>query len=119
MVAAVPIALAFSGWGKASGESRETIGSPLRSWVGVGSGLAVVSGIFLWMWSMADADSVPGWHALIGIKVLLAIALMFLASAVVGRAAAFERFRSGPGLKLSALVAFAVILIALYLGHGG
>ncbi|MDH3591723.1 MAG: hypothetical protein OER88_07585 [Planctomycetota bacterium] len=119
VVAAIPIALAFSGWASSTEEKRETIAKPLRRWVGIASGFAGATGVYLMLLSLPDAATVPGWHALFGVKLLMALFLMFLASAIVGRSPSFAFFRSAAGLKMSALVAFVVVLIALYLGHGG
>lgn len=118
IIAAIPIALAFSGWSKLSAEQREPLGRPLRPLVGIASLLAVATGLYLMMLSLKDAAEVPGWHAWFGVKFLLAIVLMIFASAIVGKSDAFAKFRSSIGMKIGFVIAYAVILIALYLGHG-
>ena len=66
---------------------------------------------------MSNPHGVPGWHAVFGIKFLLAIILMVLASGMVGRSKALAFTRTRNGVRISAVIAVAVVLLALYLGH--
>lgn len=53
------------------------------------------------------------YHALFGMKVLIALAMFFLSSALAGRSAAFARFRSNARLWVSILVVLGVLVVIL------
>ena len=54
------------------------------------------------------------YHALFGVKLLAAICVLFLASALVGRSEAFAAWRAKPAkwLTLSVVLALVVVLIS-------
>ncbi len=55
----------------------------------------------------------PMYHALFGVKFLLGLGIFFIASALVGRSAAFERVRANARLWATVNIALAVVLICL------
>ncbi len=73
----------------------------------------LVSGFYNFFMMVRDY-TVPGsYHALFGIKFLLAMAIFFIASMLVGRSAASERFRQNRRRWLSLNVALAVVLVCI------
>ena len=55
----------------------------------------------------------PMYHALFGVKFLLALGIFFIASALVGRSAAFEKVRANARLWATVNIVLAVILVCL------
>jgi hypothetical protein len=55
----------------------------------------------------------PLYNALIGIKILLALGIFFIASALVGRAAAFEGMRRNVAKWLAINLALAAVIVAI------
>src|SRR5262245_25697921 len=55
----------------------------------------------------------PMYHALFGVKFLLAVGIFFIASALVGRSAAFEKVRANARLWATVNVSLAVVLVCL------
>lgn len=55
----------------------------------------------------------PLYHALLGTKILLALVVFFIASALVGRSAAFEGLRKNAGRWLALNLLLAAIIVAL------
>jgi uncharacterized membrane protein len=53
------------------------------------------------------------YHALMGIKMLLALAVFFFAAALVGRSAKLESMRQNRSTWLSVLVVLAVVIVAI------
>jgi uncharacterized membrane protein len=53
------------------------------------------------------------YHMLIGIKILLALIVFFLASVLVGRAAAFEKMRQNRKTWLGVVILLAAIIVAI------
>jgi len=78
--------------------------------------LLLVSGLWnFFMYRMEEVrDTGPLYHALFGVKVLLALGVFFIASALTGRSAMFEPLRAKPGrmLKLAAAMGLIVVLIS-------
>ncbi len=63
---------------------------------------------------LPKGDVDPGYHAVFGIKFLLALSVFFLASVLAGRAPAFESMREQPGrwYGIALLLGVAVIVIS-------
>jgi len=89
-----------------------------RRWKGILMaciGLLLVSGLYnFFTISLQKAERVPAYHGLFGVKVLAALVVFFVGSALVGRAAAFEGMRRARGrwLGIAALLGVLVILIS-------
>ena len=89
-----------------------------RIYVMAGITLFLLSGFYNYL-----AVAVPkhrgdnAYHALMGIKIIVAFVVFFLASVLVGRSARFEFFRRErkKWLLVVIVLAFAVVLIASYL----
>jgi uncharacterized membrane protein len=83
-----------------------------RYFVHVGIALLILSGLYNLM-AAKIADRVPLYHALIGIKILLAFAVFFLAEAMVGSSAAFEKMRDRPRFWFGMIVLLGSIVIGI------
>ncbi|MFQ5732929.1 MAG: hypothetical protein ACE5KM_13395 [Planctomycetaceae bacterium] len=85
-----------------------------RKFVGIGVGLFLISGFYNYL-----VVSVPNhkgdklYHPLVGTKILLAFAVFFLASALTGRAAAFEGIRKNSKRWMLVMILLAGIIVAI------
>ena len=118
VLAGIPIIFWLSGHRGIADDARETTTAPLRRWIGIASLLSIVSGVYMLMIVMKDVGDVPGWHMVLGIKLLAALFLMFLGSAIVGRSPAFAKYRTAGGYTFSGILSIVVISLALWLAHG-
>ena len=97
---------------------RERLMSRWRKIVGIGIGLFLVSGFYNYLVVMMPQHKGDKlYNALLGTKILLAFGVFFLASALTGRAAAFETIRknSKKWLLITILLATAIVIISGYL----
>ncbi len=105
---------------KLSTEAHDTLrGHLMATWrivVHVGVALLLASGLYNYIAVMIPQHKGDGlYHALMGVKILLALALFFLAEALVGKSAAFDNVRQNRKMWL----AVAVLLGALIVGISG
>jgi hypothetical protein len=88
-------------------------------WVAAASLLLIASGLYnFWVilqdYKEAGDKLPPSYHALFGIKVLLALLVMFLASILAGKTAAADRFRANMGRWLN--VAWTSVIAIVVIG---
>jgi uncharacterized membrane protein len=103
---------------KLSPESHETlrasIGRVWKFFVHVGIVLFLLSGFYNYL-----VVTMPGhrgdslYHMLIGIKILLALVVFFLAEVLVGRAPAFEKMRQNRKTWLGVIIVLAAVIVAI------
>lgn len=100
---------------------RERVMERWRKIVGLGIGLLLITGFYNYLVAPNPADVWKAYHPVMGIKILLALAIFFLASALTGRAAAFAKLREQAGFWLGCLLLLGVLVVALsgYLKVGG
>jgi uncharacterized membrane protein len=80
----------------------------------VGILLLLVSGFYNYLQVQAPAHKGQGvYHMLMGIKILLALGVFFLASVLTGRSAKFEPLRRDPGRWLTLLILLAGSVVAI------
>jgi len=96
---------------------RERVLSRWRKLVMIGIGILLLSGFINYFRQMAPHKGDGLYHALMGIKILLALAVFFLASALAGRSAAFESLRQErkKWLLITILLGFAVVALGGFL----
>ena len=97
---------------------RERLMGRWRKIVGIGIGLFLISGFYNYLVVMMPQHKGDKlYNALLGTKILLAFGVFFLASALTGRAAAFETIRknSKKWLLITILLATAIVIISGYL----
>lgn len=95
---------------------REAVRNSWKKFVMIGIGLLLISGFYNYLVVARPKHSGDGlYHALMGVKMLLALAAFFLASALTGRSAALEPIRRNSARWLSVLI----LLSALVVGIGG
>ena len=86
-----------------------------KPWVMGCIAVLLVSGLYNFVTlSLPKAKGILAYHPLFGIKVLAALGIFFLASALTGRAKAFEGMRASPRkwMTINVLLGLAVILIS-------
>jgi uncharacterized membrane protein len=88
-----------------------------RRWKGVLMtciGLLLASGLWnFFTISLPKAEHAPAYHGLFGVKFLAALAVFFIGSALVGRAAAFEGMRRARARWLTIAVALGVLVVLI------
>jgi uncharacterized membrane protein len=85
-----------------------------RFFVHIGVALLLASGFYNYLAVMLPAhrgDSL--YHALMGTKILLALAVFFIAEALVGRAAVFASFRQNRRTWLAVAVLLGLVIVAI------
>ncbi len=97
--------------------TRSKIASGLRGiwkrYVHAGIALFLISGFYNYFKAMPQHKGDGLYHALIGTKIILALAVFFLASALVGRSAAFEGMRTNSSKWLTILCLLGIIIVAM------
>lgn len=103
---------------KLSTEAHDTLRTHLMStWkliVHLGVGLLLLSGLYNYLVVMVPLHKGDGlYHGLMGTKILLALAVFFVAEALVGKAAAFEKLRQNRKTWLAVAVLLGAIIVAI------
>jgi uncharacterized membrane protein len=103
---------------KIEGDSAQALRDQIRSiwkfFVHIGVLFLLGSGLYNYLVVMVPkhrGDSL--YHALMGTKILLALAIFFLAEALVGRAAAFEGLRRKARTWLVVIILFGAIIVGI------
>ncbi|GIW82684.1 MAG: hypothetical protein KatS3mg105_4491 [Gemmatales bacterium] len=92
-------------------------GDVLRTWkifVHAGVSLLLISGLYNYIFVMIPkhkGDSL--YHAMMGIKILLGLGVIFLGSVMVGRSSMFDKLRENRKMWLLVLVAAATVVVAI------
>jgi len=96
---------------------RERVMGRWRKFVFGGIALLLVSGFYNYIRKIVGHQVDGPYHMWMGIKILLALGVFFLASALAGRSAAFENLRRDRKrwLLVTILLAFLVVAIGGYL----
>ena len=95
---------------------RERVMGNWRKIVGICILLLLLSGIANYIFVMQDTDRLEGiklYHPLIGVKMILAMVVFFLASALSGRAKGLEGLRKKSGFWIGLNLTLAAIIIAI------
>ncbi len=97
--------------------TRTKIASGLRSiwkrYVHAGIALFLITGFYNYFKAMPLHKGDGLYHGLIGTKIILALGVFFLASALVGRSAAFEGMRSNSSKWLKILCLLGIVIVAM------
>jgi uncharacterized membrane protein len=99
-------------------DAHETLrGHLMSTWkwfVHVGILLLLASGLYNYLAVMIPRHKGDGlYHALMGIKILVALGIFFLAEVLVGRAPAFEGLRQKRKLWLGVIVGLGAVVVAI------
>lgn len=91
---------------------RERVMGTWRKYVGIAIGLLLLSGVYNYVRAI-QAGRHGLYHALIGTKIILALVVFFLASALVGRSPTFEPLRQQRKKWLAITILLAALVVAL------
>ncbi len=93
---------------------RVAVNQRWKRFVHLGIALFLVTGFYNFIRAIPNHKGDGLYHALIGTKILLAFAMFFIASALVGRSKAFDSMRKNRvhWLKVFVLLAFSVVAIS-------
>lgn len=89
------------------------IGARWKRFVHGGIALFLLSGFYNFARSVKNHDGDGLYHGLIGIKMLLAFAVFFLAAALVGRSQKLEPIRRERRKWLTVMVALAAVIVCI------
>ena len=78
-----------------------------------GIALLLLSGLYNYMQQIPKHKGDGLYHALLGTKMLLAVAVFFIASALVGRSAAFEKMRQNRAKWMGVIVLFSALIVVI------
>ena len=92
---------------------RSLINGRWKRFVHTGILLFLVTGFYNYFQQMPKHKGDGLYHALVGTKILLALGLFFIASALVGRSAAFESIRASRAKWLKIMVLLAAIIVGI------
>jgi putative copper export protein len=83
-------------------------------WVGIAALLLIATGLFNYFTFMQIYDEFDGpYHMLFGIKFLLGLGVIFIASLLAGRTAAADRFRQGIRGWLAAAIVLGIAILII------
>ena len=92
---------------------RGLINGKWKRYVHAGILLFLVTGFYNFYRQLPNHKGDGLYHALVGTKILLALGLFFIASALVGRSAAFESIRASRAKWLKIMVLLAAIIVGI------
>lgn len=98
------------------GSHAQLLAAVIQRWkryVHLGIVLFLISGIYNYMQAIELHPGDGPYHAMMGIKMLLALVVFFIAAALVGRSAKLEGVRRQRGKWLTALVLIALVIVAI------
>lgn len=84
-----------------------------KKFVHAGIALFILSGFYNFFMQLPNHRGDGTYHALIGTKILLAFAIFFIASALVGRSKSFEGMRQNAKLWQSIIVLMAAVIVGI------
>ncbi len=78
-----------------------------------GIAVLLLSGLFNYMQQIPKHKGDGLYHALLGTKMLLALVVFFIASALVGRSAAFEKMRQNRAKWMGLIVLLSALIVGI------
>ncbi len=100
---------------------RQAVGQRWAKFVHLGIGLLLLTGFYNYLIAPTPADVWKLYHPLVGTKILLALAVFFIASGLAGRTNAFAGMRAKAGLWLIVLILLGATIVGVsgFLKVGG
>lgn len=93
---------------------RGRVAARWRRFVGIGVGLLLLSGLYNYLVVTRPLHAGQGlYHGLMSAKILIALVVFFLASALTGRSKALEPIRQKSKTWLTALILLAFVVVAI------
>jgi uncharacterized membrane protein len=92
---------------------REAINGRWKRFIHIGILLFLVTGFYNFVRQLPNHRGDGLYHGLMGTKILLALVVFFIASALVGRAKAFEGMRADRARWLKIIVLLAAVIVAM------
>lgn len=92
---------------------KERVFARWRKIVMMGIGLILISGLYNFVRAIPLHKGQGLYHGMIGTKIILALVVFFLASALVGRSAKFEAMRQNSKRWLGILLLLAALIVGI------
>ncbi|MGV3485829.1 MAG: hypothetical protein ACO1RT_15535 [Planctomycetaceae bacterium] len=84
-----------------------------KRFVHIGILLFLISGFYNFFQALADHKGDGLYHGLMGTKILLALGMFFIASALVGRSARLQSLRDNKAFWLKVMVVLAIAIVCI------
>ena len=94
-------------------ELREAIRGRWKKFVHAGIAGLLVSGLVNYIRALPQHRGDGLWHAMVDTKIILALAVFFIASALAGRSNGTQKFRDNAGKWTTILVLLGLLIVAL------
>lgn len=91
----------------------DLIGSRWKQFVHIGVTLFMISGFYNFVRALPQHRGDGLYHAILGTKILIAMVVFFIATALVGRSAKLEPMRRNREKWLRVLVTLALVIVAM------
>jgi uncharacterized membrane protein len=82
-------------------------------WVGITTLVLLATGLFNFVMNVKTYEIATSYHMLVGIKILVALVVFFLAAVLAGRSALAERFRGNMKFWLSACLVAGIVTVLI------
>jgi uncharacterized membrane protein len=92
---------------------RKLVGARWKHFVHGGIAILLLTGFYNYFEATPAAAFRKQYHMLVGIKILLALGVFFLASALVGRSKAFEGMRAKRGQWLAVILLLGAVIVGI------
>jgi uncharacterized membrane protein len=94
-------------------EQMEAIRQRWKKFVHGGIGLFLLSGGYNYLAARADHSGDGAYHGMVGFKMVLALVVFFLASALVGRSAGTQKYRDNAARWKTVIILLAFCIIGI------
>ncbi len=94
-------------------ELREAIRGRWKKFVHAGIAGLLVSGLVNYIRALPQHRGDGLWHAMVDTKIILALAVFFIASVLVGRSKGTQKFRDNAGKWTTIVVLLGLLIVAL------
>jgi uncharacterized membrane protein len=93
---------------------KDLVAARWKKFIHIGIVLFLISGFYNYLVVLAPQHKGDKlYHALLGTKILLALAIFFLSSALVGRSKAFSGMRANPKLWQTVILVIAAVIVGI------
>lgn len=99
--------------GNDSAELVDRIRQTWKKFVHAGIGLFLLSGFYNFFQMLPKHKGDPLYHMLVGTKIILALVVFFIASALVGRSQGTQKFRDGAKKWTSIMLLLSAVIVGI------
>lgn len=82
-------------------------------WVGITTLLLIATGLFNFVWNVKTYEIAVSYHMLVGVKILVALVVFFLAAVLAGRSGLAERMRGNMKFWLGVCLLVGILTVLI------